>query len=135
MTREWRVEERVKTDSWEKTLEFAVVRSDGIVYAFSPDQAMAANVCSALNRNEQAIMSATSDDEYLLCLRQNMIDVADALKAENIEECRQALRSIALGLIPESRLADFGAIVCKEHKQKEVWVENAWRKKALQIPD
>jgi hypothetical protein len=52
------------------------------------------------------------NDEYMLCLRQNILDVAAALRPENIEECRHALRSIALGLIPESRLNEFGAIIC-----------------------
>jgi hypothetical protein len=76
-----------------------------------------------------------TDNEYQMCLRQNILDVADALTANNIEECRHALRSIALGLIPEEMLDGLGAIVCKEPKPKKVWVENAWRKTALHIPD
>ncbi len=62
-----------------------------------------------------------TDDEYMLCLRQNILDVAVALTVNNVEECRSALRSIALGLIPESRLKDFGAILCREGMDQEQW--------------
>lgn len=55
---------------------------------------------------------AMTNDDYMMCLRDNVLQVADALKPENIEECRYALQSIALGLIPESKLRELGAICC-----------------------
>ena len=57
-----------------------------------------------------------SNDEYMMCLRQNILDVADAMRAENIEQCRNALRSIALGLIPESLIEQMATCVLRERR-------------------
>jgi hypothetical protein len=72
-----------------------------------------------------------TDDEYMMALRKDLLFVADALRPDNIETCRHALRSIALGLIPESKLREMATCVIEEITDLAQWVAAKDKEQAL----
>ncbi len=45
-------------------------------------------------------------DEDMMALREDVLLIAEVLGPRNIEACRHALKSIALGLLPESKIRE-----------------------------